>query len=146
MKFYLVVDEDKEESVVLTCKKVTSAVKKIQDLCSELSSDEELLYGYQDSEIIPLEINRVDCFYTKENKVFAKVESEEYLLKLRLKQIAEMVDDSFIKINQGCIVKTDSIKNFAASFGGSLKVVLKNGYCDFVSRREITNIKRRFGL
>lgn len=146
MKFYLIVDDDKEESVVLTCKRVTGAVKKIQDLCNELTSDEDLLYGYANDDIVPLEISLVDCFYTKENKVYAMANSEEYLLKLRLKQIAEIVDDSFIKINQGCIVKTSSIKNFAVSFGGALKVVLKNGYSDYVSRREITNIKRRFGL
>lgn len=146
MKFFLVVDENKEPSVVVTCKKVTPVVSKIQELCKQFDCDENLLYGFSNGEIVPLDISQVDCFYTRNNKIYAQVGSEEYLTKLRIKQVLEMVDDSFIKINQGCVVNSCSIKNFAVSFGCSLKVVLKNGFSDYVSRREITNIKRRFGL
>ena len=71
---------------------------------------------------------------------------KEYLTKLRIKSVLEIVDDSFIKINQGCVVNVKYIHSFGVSFGGSLKILLKNGYCDYVSRRELVNIKRRFDL
>ena len=146
MKFYLDLDENKEPSVTVTCKKVTPTVAKIEELCKEFSLDEDLLYGYQGDDIVPLKIDEVDCFYTKDGKIYACVGKDEYMIKLRIKQVLEIADDSFIKINQGCVIKVRSIQNFTASFGGSLKVVLKNGYCDYVARREISAIKRRFGL
>lgn len=144
MKFVLIVDTEKEPSVTVVCNKVTRAVQKIEEICNQ--ADEELIYGYQADEIIPLALADITCFFTKENKVYARVEEKEYAVKLRIKQIVELVDDSFIKINQGCIVKVNAIKRFTASIGGSLQITLKDGYTDYVARREVRNIKRRLGL
>jgi DNA-binding LytR/AlgR family response regulator len=121
-------------------------VAKIQRLCQEFDEAEQVLYGYTEEEVVPLELADVTCFYTKDGKVFAYVGEQSYAIKLRLKQISEMVDDSFIKVNQGCIANVAYIQKFGVSFGGALKVVFKNGYSDYVARREVANIKRRFGL
>ena len=144
MKFVLIVDSEKQPSVTVVCNKVTRAVQKIEEICNQ--ADGELIYGYQADEIIPLALADITCFFTKDNKVYARVEEREYVVKLRIKQIVELIDDSFIKINQGCIVKVNAIKRFTASIGGSLQITLKDGYTDYVARREIRNIKRRLGL
>ena len=144
MKFVLIVDTEKEPSVTVVCNKVTRAVQKIEEICNQ--ADGELIYGYQADEIIPLALADITCFITQDNKVYARVEEKEYAVKLRIKQIVELVDDSFIKINQGCIVKVNAIKRFTASIGGSLQITLKDGYTDYVARREVRNIKRRLGL
>ena len=146
MKFFLVLDEEKESSVTVVCNKVTATVRQIEALCKDAEEETGLLYGYADDEILPLELNRVICFYTKDGKVFASVGNKDYAIKLRIKQVLEIVDDSFIKINQGCVANVHCIEKFTASFGGALKVVFKNGYSDYVARREVSNLKRRFGL
>lgn len=146
MKFYLVLDDEKEPSVTVVCNKVTATVEKIRELCNDAITDHELLYGYLDDEIIPLALSCVGCFYTKDGKVFASMDGKDYATKLRIKDVMELVDDSFIKVNQGCVANVHYIQKFAVSFGGALRVVLKNGYSDYVSRRELPNIKRRFGL
>ena len=58
----------------------------------------------------------------------------------------ELLDNSFIKINQGCIVNINKILKFDSSITGSIKVILKNGFSDYISRRELKNVKRRIGL
>ena len=146
MKFNLVIDREQEPSVTVVCNRVTPMVAKIQRLCQEFDETEQLLYGYTEEEVVPLELANVTCFYTKDGKVFAYVGEQSYAIKLRLKQVLEMVDDSFIKVNQGCVINTRSIEKFTVSIGGALKVVLKNGFSDYVARRELSNIKRRFGL
>ena len=146
MKFFLVVDKEKEPSVTVVCGKVTPVVEKIADFCREYDETDEMIYGYLEDEILPLQLSEVVCFFTKESKVFAVVGEKEYLVKLRVKQVKELVDDCFIQINQGCIVNVKHVEKFSVSFGGSLKVILKNGRFDYVSRREMKNIKRRFGL
>jgi DNA-binding LytR/AlgR family response regulator len=45
-----------------------------------------------------------------------------------------------------CIANLSKIKKFNASFSGSLSVVFKNGYTDYVSRRSVKFIKERLGL
>ena len=146
MKFYLKFDNDADPSVTVVCSKVTPTIKKIEALCEEFSAEEELLYGYLEDEILPIELSEVTCFYTKEGKVFVSIGEKEYSTKLRIKRILDLIDDSFIKINQGCIANIRQISRFSASFGGALQVHFKNGYSDYVSRRELPNIKRRFGL
>ena len=146
MKFFLVLDKEKEPSVTVVCDKMTRFVEKIETLCREYDENEEIVYGYAEEEIFPLSLSDVDCFFTKESRVFAAVGEKEYATKLRIKQIEGLVDDRFIKINQGCIVNVGRVEKFAVSFGGALKIVLKNGRFDYVARREVKNIKRRFGL
>ncbi len=145
MKFFLEINNEKEPSVTVVCSKVTDTVTKIERLCVQ-DSQQDILYGYYDDEIVPINILEAECFYTNSNKVYCLLDGKEYSLKLRLKQIIELVDDSFIKINQGCIVSVKQIKKFKATLGGTLKIELVNGFSDYVARRELVNVKRRFGL
>ena len=57
-----------------------------------------------------------------------------------------MLKDSFVYINQGCLANLKMIDHFDASIGGTLMVVFKSGYKDFVSRRQLKNIKERIGI
>ena len=56
------------------------------------------------------------------------------------------VTDNFIKINKSCIANLKKIKRFDASFGGAMQVTFKNGHTDFVSRRNLKNVKERMGI
>lgn len=145
MKFLLKLSKDEESSVTVVCAKVTPTIKKIEELCNNEDGN-EVFYAYDGNEAILINIKEVNCFFTRDNKVYVSVEEGDYATKYRIKQIVEIVDDSFIKINQGCVVKVDQIQKFIVSFGGALKVTLKNGFTDYVSRRETTNIKRRLGI
>ena len=49
-------------------------------------------------------------------------------------------------INQGCLVNIDKIDHFDASISGNLIIYLKSGYKDYVSRRQIKNVKERIGI
>ena len=53
---------------------------------------------------------------------------------------------NFVKINQSCIVNVNKIERFDTSVSGTLKVSLKNGYTDYVSRRQLKPIKERIGI
>lgn len=146
MKFFLKIVPEEEPSVTVVCDRVNATVKKIEELCKEDERADNLLYGIDGDDVVPLALSQITCFFTKDNKVYALVGDKEYAVKLRIKQIMEMVDDTFIKINQGCVANVGEIKKFSVSFGGALKVVFKNGYTDYVARRETKNIKRRLGL
>ena len=145
MKFYLVIDDGKEPSVTVVCNKVTATVEKIRQLAND-ETQQQLLYGFDGDEIVPLQLQTVACFFTRDGKVFASVGDNQFATKLRIKDVLEIVDDSFIKINQGCVVNVNFVQRFGVSIGGALKIVLSNGFCDYVSRREVPSIKRRFGL
>ena len=57
-----------------------------------------------------------------------------------------MLDENFIKINQSCIANIRQIEKVEGTFSGSLSVVFKNGYKDYISRRNLKNVKERLKL
>ncbi len=142
MKCTVVLDDSREE-IIIYAKEKTTLIEKIEQLASE---NETSLLGYKSDEIIPLEFDDVYCFVVENNKVYAVCEKEKYLIKQRLYKIEQMVDKSFIKLNQSSIANIKKIKKFDTSIGGALKVVFKNDFVDYVSRRNIKNIKERLGF
>ena len=85
--------------------------------------------------------------YTVEDgKVFAVTADGRFLVRERLYQLEERYCHAFVKINQSCLVNVSLVNRFSASIGGSLRVEMKNGFFDYVSRRQIKAVKERLGL
>ena len=143
MKYQLIIDKTKEESIVITVHEKTDKIKQIEDI---INSNKYQLLAYNQEEIVPININEVFAFFTNDSKVYVSLDGNELLIKERIYQVEELLDNSFIKINQGCIVNINKILKFDSSITGSIKVILKNGFSDYISRRELKNVKRRIGL
>ncbi len=143
MKLRIVIDPNRDEEIVIIAHEKSHLVCEIEELVKNYSVD---LIGYTENETVKLDLNDVYCFFTEDNKVFALTENEKYRLKSRLYQLEEVLSENFVKINQSCIANIKKIDRFKATVGGSLTVVFKNGYVDFVSRRNLKNVKERLGL
>ena len=143
MKCYTYIEENEEERVLIYAHDRTRLVEDIESLV--LGSEIDLTGSY-DSEIIKIDINDVLCFISENNKVYALIGDKKYQIRYRLYQIEELNLNMFIKINQSCLANKTKIKKFETTIGGALKVVFKNGYIDFISRRELKNVKKRMGL
>ena len=143
MKCKVFIDKNHEEEVVIYSHQRNSLVEQIESL---VNSQELEITGYKEQETVKLDLSEVFCFICEENKIFALTEKERYKIKLRLYQLEEKLPRNFVKLNQSCIGNVKKIQRFKASFGGSLSVEFKNGYKDYVSRRQLKIVKERFGF
>lgn len=143
MKCKTVIDKTQEEQVLIYAHERNALVEEIEQLVSESSTE---LNGYNQAQIVRLNITDVYCFTVIGNKVYALTENEKLLVKLRLYKIEETLPKSFVKINQSCIANIKKIKSFDGSLSGTLTVTFKNGYKDYVSRRNMKTVKERLGL
>ena len=143
MKLQIVVDKTKEESVLIVCHDKNELVCKIEKL---ITSTNENLSCYKDDEIRVLNLEEVACFITDDNKVYAYINKDKYLVKKRIYELEELLDNSFLKINQGCLANIKQIEKFVATIQGSLDVIFKNGYREYVSRRQLHIVKERLGI
>lgn len=143
MKCKTVIDKNREEEVIIYAHERNETVESIERI---VSSTQLELIGYSGKSAVRLKQAEVYCFTVEDNKVYAITESEKLQVKLRLYQIEDIADDSFVKINQSCIANVSQIKRFDASVSGTLRVVFKNGYTDYVSRRQLKPVKERLGL
>ncbi len=143
MKCKVFIDKNHEEEVIVYSHQRNDLVEQIESL---VNSQRIEIVGYKDQETVKLNLSEVFCFICENNKVFALTEKERFKIKLRLYQLEEKLPQDFVKLNQSCIGNIRKIQRFNASFGGSLSVEFKNGYCDYVSRRQLKIVKERFGF
>ncbi len=143
MKFSLFIDKNCQEEVVVYAHEESSFTDSAKRICEENGFE---LMGTRNKESVRLELGEVHCFVVEDNKIFALTDKEKYQLKCRLYQLEAELNENYIKINQSCIANIRKVQCFDASLSGSLTVKFKNGYVDYVSRRNIKNVKERLGL
>lgn len=143
MKITTIIDKTKEEEIIICAHEKTKLINDIEMFVLENSTE---LVGYQEGVIKPITLNEIYSFNVFDNKVYACLENEKFMLKQRLYVIEAILNDNFVKINQSCIINIRKIKKFESSFGGVLAVILKNGYKDYISRRQLKVVKERIGL
>ena len=143
MKCTLIITNEHEEEVVIYARERTKLTDDIEALV--IGSVPELI-GYKENQTVKLSSDSVYCFIVEDNKVYALTDSEKLQIKLRLYQLEEILSDTFVKINQSCIANIRKIERFDTSVSGTLLIKFKNGYKDYVSRRQMKAVKERFGL
>lgn len=143
MELNIIYDKEHKEEILIYAHEKNSLVTEIEELVEK--SYKELL-GYRNDEIIKLSVKDVVCFTVESGKVYAICGNTRLQIKQRLYQLEEMLDKSFVKINQSTIANIKKIDRFNASLQGSLMVIFKNGYKDYVSRRQMKIVKERIGF
>ena len=143
MKFTVVIDKDRDEEVIVYLRESRDIASRIEAL---VSSENSSFVGYADNQIIPLSLSEIYCFTLESGKLYALRDSDRLLIKQRLCAVEEMVGSRFIKINQSCLINPEKIEKFDVSIGGALRVTLKNGFRDCISRRQLRLVKERIGF
>jgi DNA-binding LytR/AlgR family response regulator len=143
MKCTTVIDKDRDEEVVIYVHHDSELAQKIRQLCEESPTE---IIGYEDTGFVLVDPNNVYCFTLEGGKLYALTDKKRLLIKQRLYEIEKALDNRFVKINQSCIVNIGHIERFDTSLGGSLTVILKNGYKDYISRRQLKHVKERIGF
>ena len=143
MKYKIYIDGEREEEILIYAHERNALIDRIEELILRQQRD---IIAYGDGGAVRLTEDEIFCFVVEEGRVLALTERERLQLKIRLYQLEERFSDRFVKINQSCLVSVDKIARFDVSIGGSLMVTLKNGYKDYISRRQMRAVKDRIGF
>ena len=146
MRFTMIVDQTKEEEVVVTAHGPSALTEKIQQLVQEYTGT-DWVAAYLDEDIRRLSFSEIACITVMEGKTIAvDCTGKHYRLKQRLYELEAVLPQSFIRINKSAIANERQIQRFAANFSGAVDVVFRGGYREYVSRRCFAQIKRRYNL
>lgn len=143
MKYKIEIHENQKEDIIVYAKAPSDILRKIEAL---LEVEHGELFGYAGGEVVKLCGDDIYCFFIESGKVYAMTDRETFQIKDRLYRLEQQYEKSFVKINQSCLIRLSQIQKFQSSIGGTLSVVLKNGYRDYVSRRQLKSVKERMGL
>lgn len=142
MKYKLCIDKNKEELVEATLHNTSEFSDRLEELVRSYNGNYSIT-AYGEDDIIILEFSQIDCITVIDSKTYAVDNSgNRYKLRLRLYEAAQLLPDCFIKINKSCIANRNRIEKFSAAFSGSVDVIFKSGYINYVSRRCFADIKK----
>ena len=144
MKFRTIIDKEHEEEVIIHAKERNKTIEEIEAFVANV--DTELIGYTENKSIVKLRPADVHCFTVEDGRIYALTDKEKLQIRQRLYILEEMLDESFVKINQSCIGNVSKIERFDASLGGSLMVTFKNRHRDYVSRRQLKTVKERIGF
>lgn len=121
--------------------------QEIEDIKNILESYNHVLMGYSDDNITLLQYNEIYRIYTENQKVFAVTNKGKYLLKERLYEIEIMLSrHQFIKVSRFEIINVMQIQELENLYSGNIKIIFKYGESTFVSRRFVSQIKKKLGI
>ena len=143
MKCEIIINPDCEEKIIIHAKEHRQLIDEIKQLAESESVD---IVGFSNKESKLLNSSEIFCITVIDNKIFALTDSEKFQLRDRLYVIEAKLPENFIRINQSCIANVDAIDRFDASVSGTLKIRFRNGYVDYVSRRQVKAVKERIGI
>ena len=141
MQFKLIIDQEKDEEVVITAHKRNTLIDEIEAL---ISKHTDRIPGYTEDDIKMLSVSEIECITVLDGKSYAiDTKNCRYRLKQRLYELEQQLPASFIRINKSSLANETYLDRFAVTIAGSVDAVFKCGYREYVSRRCFTQIKRR---
>lgn len=146
MKFRLIIDKEKDEEVVMTSHSANDFTAKIENLVLSYNGNDEISVMGED-DVLNIKFSEIECITIIDRKLYA-IDSnrEKYRINQKLCDIEEKLPEYFIRINKSAIANERKISSFKAGFSGAVDAVFKCGYRDYVSRRCLAIIKRRYGI
>ena len=142
MQFKLIIDEEKDEEIVITARQRTALIDEIESL---ISKHTDRIPGYTEDDIKMLSVSEIECVTVLDGKTYAiDATNRRYRLKQRLYELETVLPPSFIRINKSTLANEARLDRFAVTYAGSVDAVFKCGYTEYVSRRCFAQIKRRF--
>ena len=144
MKYRLVINKQAEEEIIASVHAPSSLTEQIENLVRSYSGEDYLL-GYREDECCKMAFSQIECITVVDRKVVAiDTEGKQYLLKDRLRELETVVPSYFIRINKSSLANEHRILKFHAAFSGGVDAVFQSGYREYVSRRCLAEIKRRY--
>lgn len=142
MKFKLNIDKEKEELVEATLRRKGDFSYRLEELVLGYIGEDSIT-AYTEDDIRILKFSEMECITVVDSKTYAiDTSGERYRLKMRLYELSEILPSYFIKINKSSLANRTRIEKFSAAFSGSVDVIFKCGYKDYVSRRCFADIKK----
>lgn len=144
MKFKLIIDKNKEESVVATVHAPSALTDQLEALVLGYAG-EETIAGYAEDELRLLALSDIECITVLGGKTYAiDRNNRQYRLKQRLYELEDLLPAFFIRINKSSIANEKRLDRFAVTYSGAVDAIFQCGYREYVSRRCFAEIKRRF--
>ena len=144
MKYKLIIDKNAPEEIIAIVHGPSDLTQQIENLVCRFSGADSIM-GYRNDEMRKLAFEEIECITVLERKVVAiDTQGNHYRIQDRLRDLEGILPSYFIRINKSTLANEHRIARFCAVFSGGVDAIFRCGYREYVSRRCLAEIKRRY--
>ncbi|MGN0688286.1 MAG: LytTR family DNA-binding domain-containing protein [Oscillospiraceae bacterium] len=137
--------EYKLPKVIVLTDRVTNEVNAIVSRLSEEAP--KVITGFREDVLRIIEPDEIKRVYSSGGKVYAETGNGEYILRQRLYEMEERLDNSrFVRISNSEIINLQKVKCFDMNLVGTICVSFADSGTTYVSRRYVSKIKKILGV
>ena len=131
--------------IVICNHELNQEVKELQEKITQIFTKELVVYDEYGATLVPIaDIVRI---YSENQKVYVQTQEMIGSLRERLYSIEEkLTEHKFIRISNSELVNMHKIKRLDTSMTGTIKMELVGNLEAFVSRRNVSKIKKVLGI
>ena len=146
MKIKLLLHKQLEETEIHICfSEYSEEIARLKETVEQAVN--VTIVGYLDDKVEMVTADSIVRFYTQGKNVYAATEQKEYRLRQRLYELEEMLDEqNFIRISNSEMVNVKKIIRLDTSLTGTIRIQLQGGIESYVSRRNVSKIKKALGI
>ncbi len=147
MKIKFEIDNSLDDmEIIIRSNKVDKESEDILSILENYKKDNKnIILGYRDYDIAPIDVNDIYYFSANEKKVFLITNKGVYETKMRLYEL-ENYNENFLRISNSEIVSVKEIDKLDLKYSGTIMFLMKNGDELYASRRRISKIKEYFNI
>ncbi|MDO4565644.1 MAG: LytTR family DNA-binding domain-containing protein [Clostridia bacterium] len=140
------IDSRYKEPKIVVC--TAEMTEELNGLIRRLSGDTaRLLTGYAlDGALEILDQKSLVRIYSGGGKVYAVSDKGEYLIRLRLYELEDLLGSDYVRISNSEIINLKKAVRFNLKLTGTISVTLQNGDVVYASRRYVEKIKKLLGV
>lgn len=128
-----------EEEIIIRCK---SRDERVESIISTLTLFDNKIDAKKDGKNYLLKLQDIYYFESVDNKVFCYTEKDVFEVYMKLYEIENtFYNSNFIRISKNMIVDAGKIESFKAQLNGRMEAVLSNGERVEISRNYVPALK-----
>lgn len=132
---------------VLYVRQLTPAISEAVSLLENEGRAAATIYATRDGITYFLEPANLELVRTEGREIVGyDVHANRYRLTKPLYELENMLEERFVRISKSCLVNIRQIAHVSAGFNGTMRLVMKNGIEDYISRSFRRSFKERLGL
>lgn len=136
-----------EPHAVIYARRMTPALAEAVALLENEDAAAPVFPARRDGKIFFLHAGDLDLIRTEGRDVVCyDAVGRKYTLSYPLYELAEMLGNDFARISKSAIVRIGAIDHADASFPGTMRLVMRNGTEDYISRSFRKSFKERLGI
>jgi len=106
-----------------------------------------LLVAKNDDKVFIIEPEQVDIIRTEGGEIkLYDSKAQEYTVTKPLHEILGGLPAAFVRISKSAIINIGRVDHLSNSFNGTMHIVMKNGVSDYISRKYLSDFKKRLGM